>query len=389
MTQRELAGDRLSVSLISRIESGNVQPSFKTLTLIARRLGVSLAFFQDGQESFKSKTVSVVNAVRELFEKEEYGQAITIGQEMLERSDCLDGDTEAANSLKMLVGRSLYNVDRVPEAIIFIDDVYHKTSFSTHPVDSMESLFWLANCHYRSDQYALARTRYKEVHDKTRNLKRMNDLHCQSEIYIATCAYRLGDLEDAMEIYGHLFSASTSGLPPRLKIDAGMGLSWTHYKMHNVEKAIEIGGEVRSLSLKHGKYELPRIEHALGIYRFANDPSSKAAEYWKHLRQTFGQTSQPIEKANVLEHMATYYLAVRDDPDETERCARQALGLLPDSRQTLLRARLFRILGQVEQHRQHAGFALHWYQIALSLFEVSQARQEMRETTDLVQTLPE
>lgn len=389
MTQRELAGDRLSVSMISRIESGNVQPSFKTLTLIAHRLGVSLAFFQDGQDSFKSKAVSVVNRILELFEKEEYRQAITMGQEMLERSDCLDGDTQAANTLKMLVGRSLYNVDRVPEAILFIDDVYHKTSFSTHPVDSVESLFWLANCHYRSDQYALARARYKEVYEKTSNLKRMNHIHCQSEIYMAACAYRLGNLEDAMKSYGHLFSESAINPPPRLKIDAGMGLSWTHYKMGNVDQAVEICGQVRSLSLKHGKYALPRIEHALGIYRFANDPSSRADEYWKHLRQTFGPTSQSIEKANVLEHMATHYLAVRDDPDEAERCAQQALEFLADSRQALLRARLFRILGRVEQHRRHADFALRWYQIALSLFEVSQARQEVRETAELVRTLTE
>ena len=385
MTQRELAGDRLSVSMISRIESGNVQPSFKTLTLIARRLGVSLAFFQDGQESFKSKTVSVVNAVRELFEKEEYGQAITIGQEMLERSDCLDGDTEAANTLKMLVGRSLYNVDRVPEAIIFIDDVYHKTSFSTHPVDSMESLFWLANCHYRSDQYALARARYGAASEKTRGVKTMSDLHGQSEIYMATCAYRLGDLEDALKSCEHLFSESASGP----QIDAGLGLSWLHYKMRHVEKAIEICGEVRSLSLRHGNFRLSRIEHSLGIFMFSDDHPSKAAAHWKRLLQTFDQRSQPTEKANVLDTMATYYLAVRDDPDEAERCVRQALELLADSRQTLLRARLFRILGQVEQHRRNTDFALHWYQIAFSLFEASQARQEMTQTTNLIRNLPD
>src|SRR5438067_70521 len=42
MTLAELAGDRLSVSLISKIERGLVQPSLATLTYLAERLDLPL-----------------------------------------------------------------------------------------------------------------------------------------------------------------------------------------------------------------------------------------------------------------------------------------------------------------------------------------------------------
>ncbi len=47
MTQRELAGGTLSVSLISMVEHDRVRPSLKTLRVLARRLGVSLRSLVD------------------------------------------------------------------------------------------------------------------------------------------------------------------------------------------------------------------------------------------------------------------------------------------------------------------------------------------------------
>ena len=47
MTQRDLAGGTLSVSLISMVEHDRVRPSLKTLRLLARRLGVSVRALVD------------------------------------------------------------------------------------------------------------------------------------------------------------------------------------------------------------------------------------------------------------------------------------------------------------------------------------------------------
>ncbi len=51
MTQRELAGSDFTRELISQIESGRCQPSLKTLTILAQRLGQTIQDFLPASDS--------------------------------------------------------------------------------------------------------------------------------------------------------------------------------------------------------------------------------------------------------------------------------------------------------------------------------------------------
>ena len=45
MTQRELAGDKITRNMLSLIESGNASPSIQTLLYLSERLETSIAYF--------------------------------------------------------------------------------------------------------------------------------------------------------------------------------------------------------------------------------------------------------------------------------------------------------------------------------------------------------
>ncbi|MBR2896660.1 MAG: helix-turn-helix transcriptional regulator, partial [Oscillospiraceae bacterium] len=47
MTQKELAGERITRNMLSQIESGTATPSMKTLQYLAERLGVSASSLMD------------------------------------------------------------------------------------------------------------------------------------------------------------------------------------------------------------------------------------------------------------------------------------------------------------------------------------------------------
>ncbi len=194
--------------------------------------------------------------------------------------------------------------------------------------------------------------------------------------------------ENSSQMYKDVFWAD-SNLSPSSRIDAGLGLSWVYFKIGNMNEAIHVGGDVRHLSILHGEYHLPEIEHNLGSYLLTNGQPDRAVELWERSLQTFARASQPAEQANVLESMATYYLMTRDNPDEAENCAKRALELLAAFPQSPLRARLYRMFGQIEQNRQHCDQARSWYQVALSSFALFQCNEEIRETDDLLRSLPE
>ena len=48
MTQRQVAGDRITRNMLSKIENGSATPSIKTLNYIAERLGLPSSYFLSG-----------------------------------------------------------------------------------------------------------------------------------------------------------------------------------------------------------------------------------------------------------------------------------------------------------------------------------------------------
>ena len=75
MTQKELAGDRITRNMLSQIESGAASPSMKTLQYLADRLGVSVASLMDPADSASS-----LDAARRRFRAEDYEQAIALAE---------------------------------------------------------------------------------------------------------------------------------------------------------------------------------------------------------------------------------------------------------------------------------------------------------------------
>lgn len=75
MTQKELAGDRITRNMLSQIESGAASPSMKTLQYLADRLGVSVSSLLDTSDS-----ASTLDAARRRFRAGDLEQAIALAE---------------------------------------------------------------------------------------------------------------------------------------------------------------------------------------------------------------------------------------------------------------------------------------------------------------------
>ncbi len=74
ITQRELAGDRITRNMLSLIESGNASPSVSTLLYIAERLGTSAGYFFTSTEADEGRyfKLSIIDDLKERFREGNY-----------------------------------------------------------------------------------------------------------------------------------------------------------------------------------------------------------------------------------------------------------------------------------------------------------------------------
>ncbi|HEY3111603.1 MAG TPA: helix-turn-helix transcriptional regulator, partial [Chloroflexota bacterium] len=96
MTLAELAGERLSISLISKIERGLVQPSLATLAYLAERLDLPLAELVGGEDAGETERALALERVRAALLNDEPAAALSL-------TDGLDGGDAALLRLRALL----------------------------------------------------------------------------------------------------------------------------------------------------------------------------------------------------------------------------------------------------------------------------------------------
>lgn len=80
ITQKELAGDRITRNMLSLIESGSASPSVSTLLYIADRLGTSAGYFFSATEADEGRyfKISVIDDLKARFREKKYRECLEI-----------------------------------------------------------------------------------------------------------------------------------------------------------------------------------------------------------------------------------------------------------------------------------------------------------------------
>lgn len=78
LTQRELAGDKITRNMLSLIESGSASPSIQTLLYICDRLDTPIAYFfsESDREIALFQKMSVIDELKVLFKNKNYSECI-------------------------------------------------------------------------------------------------------------------------------------------------------------------------------------------------------------------------------------------------------------------------------------------------------------------------
>lgn len=150
MTQKDLAGDEFHRSLISQIETGLIEPSLHTLTVLADRVGLPSSYFieSDGE---KERAEQASTDARELVTRGDYDQAyLTL----------LDAVTFVASfplkaSLLLQMGNVLLLAHRPSEALAYLQTAQRYLRVGDDARELIDALFHTGR----------AQTRMGRVHD--------------------------------------------------------------------------------------------------------------------------------------------------------------------------------------------------------------------------------
>ncbi len=85
ITQKDLAGDKITRNMLSLIESGNASPSVSTLLYIAKRLNIPAGYFftDNREEEIKFLKMSAIQPLREAFLRGDHAACQRIGEPLL------------------------------------------------------------------------------------------------------------------------------------------------------------------------------------------------------------------------------------------------------------------------------------------------------------------
>ena len=89
LSQRALCGGEITRNMLSRIENGAAQPSMRTLQYLADRLGKPVSFFLE-EQAVVSSNQQIMSSVRQLYDLEQYEQAMTLLEDYAEPDPVYD-----------------------------------------------------------------------------------------------------------------------------------------------------------------------------------------------------------------------------------------------------------------------------------------------------------
>ncbi len=110
MTQSELAGDGITRSMLSLIESGTAIPSLVTLAAIAKRLGMTIGELTDSTE--EKERSAAIKRIKEAAKRKDYEKVI----EYIKESEMDPETTELGREILIKAGDEAYSTGKITKA---------------------------------------------------------------------------------------------------------------------------------------------------------------------------------------------------------------------------------------------------------------------------------
>ncbi|MGH2479544.1 MAG: helix-turn-helix domain-containing protein, partial [Ktedonobacteraceae bacterium] len=361
-TQNQLAQPDFSVSYISAIERGQIQPSLRALEIFAQRLGISSAHFlpqqdQVANEQFgdtsrssqaaEERVLVLIEAEIALYQKQPT-RAIELLRPLLHK-----GEPREQIAISYALGRAYLSGGYVPESEAALAEASHLAQVEADPLyarilhaqgDVSTAMHQLEQASHFQQASLAALAQRPELTEGGAFLAQVHNSLGQTYS-------RMGAFEQARE----MFQQALTLLPPRNSLQQGERTPRDlaiYYQEGHQSTWISIDQYKQWQANLQGQLPLVKseIQHALGRALLRSQPEDAYA----HLLALSQQASTPqnaLSRASARVHLAAWFFSHADFA-QAESCVCEALELTHAFGENLIRADALILQGKLAYAQQ-------------------------------------
>ena len=380
MTQRELAGSDFTREFISQIESGRCQPSLKTLTILAQRLGQTIQDFIPASGSENPIDVqALLSVVDQCLQANLLDAAILCAKEALRACAMTETDGLTIAQAGFYLGRShLALRDWIPACTLFERSLSEFARLGQKKW-VIETHFYLGHATYGHQDYRRAVSHYESACEFSADHKSYQTIALRSWLYLGTSRFYIGALAGSLEAFQQAESLAQQLGDSHIRGEALLGLGWSLHVLGKTEEALEITN--RTLQMKPTPSPSLRtgLQHNKGIYLADLGRWQDAFVLWTACIKYYRQVGQTTEMASICGDIALFWIHQREF-DRAEASYEEALDLLGENDAALIRGHLYRGLGYLAHIRERCERARELYEMSMGFFRLAGATGEIANT---------
>jgi transcriptional regulator with XRE-family HTH domain len=386
-TQSQLAQPEFSISYISAIERGQIQPSLRALEILAKRLGINASDLLPGNGQVANNTLAVSEAA---LREEEQALLLLEAQISLSQKD----PEQAIILLRALLTRK-GNQDLALLVSTLLGQAYLQGGYLQESEQVLASIVEQAR-EAKDRLYPRILSLQSAVYAATHNLPRALQLQHESlaalkqaathdSFFLAQVSSNLGEYYNRLE---QLDQANTLFEQALRAVQTGNASEQRRQIYWNLMQEYKEREELQQVAFYSSKWLLAdqlarfaalrsEIQHSLGHALVRSRPD-EAYGYFLAEYQKADTRQNPLSRASVGVHLAAWLVA-RDRFEEAEPYAREAHTLASPFGETAIAAEALLLLGEIVYKRQEYQDGDQWFEAGLLLLEKRGEKEALAE----------
>ncbi len=383
VTQRELAGSDFTRELISQIESGRCQPSLKTLTILAQRLGQTIQDFIPSSSSKDPINVqALLSVVDQCLQANMVDAAFLCAKEALRACATETGGLTIAQAWFYLGRSHLALREWIPACTLFERSLGEFARLG-HKKWVMETHFYLGHATYGHQDYRRAAAHYESVCEFSADQKSYQAIALKAWLYLGTSRFYIGAVAGSLEAFQKAENLAVQLGDSHTRGEALLGLGWSLHVLGETKEALDMTN--RALQMKPVPTPSLRtdLQHNKGIYLADLGRWHDAFALWTTCVKYYRQTGQTTELASICGDIALFWIHQREF-DKAEATYEEALDLLGENDAAVIRGHLYRGLGYLAHIQERSGRAGELYEMSMGFFRLAGATEEIANTRTIM-----
>jgi HTH-type transcriptional regulator, quorum sensing regulator NprR len=381
ISQRQLAGEDMTRAYVSLIEKGHATPSEKTLRVIANRLDKPLSYFlgDDDEDSMEISEAMLERAIKKAREGQ-IESAFKIANRIFSTTQSLPVTVDTYFFImETKLNQQLYDevLECGEEALPQILELKDRHALVRYYMLTGKAAF-------RIENFTTANKSYKMAVKYSDQLKKLQDEKIKALTFLGTTNIRLGNIEEAIEYYIQATEEVEMTGDRLLHGQILMGLGKAYLLIKEYE--LSLTWAEKSISLLED-YEQEKVYalHNKAIVNHLLGNEEEAIYTLKECLQIYKNSNQLLKQAYIMEELTKINIE-KGQYDKAKQYCKEAIKLLEDEDDGVLRGKLYREMGQILQHEGQSDQGYYFLRMSYDLLIRLKVANEAGESLHLLQS---